>query len=242
MSLADVRAIFRTASGRFDLVDNSNGDTGSDKLINAGQRWLDTLQYSPKSFSWNLVTLSMGNSVVEIPLARAIKNVFVDVDSSRVELKKVKLKDILDTYPSLTTDGRGTPIYFSSEVVGLGGSQEDFLSTDVSGFSDSGSILFGDHYSKMGITVAPVPDKDYKLRVLGLFFSRILVDDVDESFWTRNFPELLAWAACYQLEVLYRNTEGAKDWLGAINTQLRGVDFDQVEDSLVDDPQMGETP
>jgi hypothetical protein len=46
-------------------------------------------------------------------------------------------------------------------------------------------------------------------------------------------------AALYKLEVFYRNTEGAKDWSGAMKEDMLGMDHDFVEEDLNGPSQIG---
>jgi hypothetical protein len=55
-----------------------------------------------------------------------------------------------------------------------------------------------------------------------------LIDNSNNNYWTNVSPEILIKAALYQLEVFNRNTEGAKDWLNAIETETLGLEFDLV--------------
>jgi len=53
--------------------------------------------------------------------------------------------------------------------------------------------------------------------------------DNKDNYWFNAFPHIAVNAALYQLEVSYRNTEGQKDWLNAIDMELKGIDMDTVE-------------
>jgi hypothetical protein len=57
-----------------------------------------------------------------------------------------------------------------------------------------------------------------------------LSEFVLNNWWSRDYPELLVRATLYQLELDYRNTEGAKDWLTSIDTDLRQIDYNIVEE------------
>ena len=41
-------------------------------------------------------------------------------------------------------------------------------------------------------------------------------------------------ASLYTLETFYRNTEGANDWMNALKTFTKEVDFDNVEQELAE--------
>jgi hypothetical protein len=46
--------------------------------------------------------------------------------------------------------------------------------------------------------------------------------------WMGSYPELLLKAALWQLEISYRNTEGAKDWMQGIMQELTGIDMTTI--------------
>ena len=75
----------------------------------------------------------------------------------------------------------------------------------------------------------PPTDEEIIVEVQGLWYSNPLSSDTDKNYWSVNHPEALFAAASYKLEVSYRNTEGAKDWLAAIDMQLGELGKDFVE-------------
>ena len=79
------------------------------------------------------------------------------------------------------------------------------------------------------ITVYPAPDEDYTLHILGDLQNDFLEDDDDTNWWTDNYPEILVLATCYQIEVYYRNSQGQRDWLFALEEALRGVELQIIE-------------
>ena len=65
---------------------------------------------------------------------------------------------------------------------------------------------------------------------MGVYFSTPLEHDSDQSFWSDRFPSTLVKAALYQLEQFFRNTEGANDWLLAVQADVRLIEMDLVEE------------
>ena len=65
-----------------------------------------------------------------------------------------------------------------------------------------------------------------------------LEDDADTSWWTLEAPETLVLASLYELEVAYRNTEGANDWMGALNNELMSLEYDQISEEITGIDQM----
>ena len=62
--------------------------------------------------------------------------------------------------------------------------------------------------------------------------------DSDTTWWTLEAPETLITAALYMLERSYRNTEGAKDWLGGIDMDLDGLERDVIDEEIMGVDQM----
>ena len=85
-------------------------------------------------------------------------------------------------------------------------------------------------YEYNGITWMPPTDVAIVVEIQGLWYSKKLALDADNNYWSVNHPEALIAAAAYILEVMYRNTEGMKDWLGAITMLTSGIEMDMIEE------------
>ena len=58
------------------------------------------------------------------------------------------------------------------------------------------------------------------------------LDSDDQScFWSDLHPDILTHAALQRLEVSYRNTQGANDWLTAILNDLNELDKEWIEEA-----------
>jgi hypothetical protein len=90
------------------------------------------------------------------------------------------------------------------------------------------------HEVRSSILLMPPVDASlkYTLEVRGLFYTDALSTDADISYWTEENELLLIFAAAYMMELTYRNTEGAKDWLGSVMTIVEGLDKDIVEEQI----------
>jgi len=62
--------------------------------------------------------------------------------------------------------------------------------------------------------------------------------DQDSCFWSELHPDILLHAALQRLEVSYRNTQGANDWLQAIVIDLSELDKEWVEEAVANLDQM----
>ena len=79
------------------------------------------------------------------------------------------------------------------------------------------------------ITVYPAPNKNFTLQIFADLQLSPLVVDSDSNWWSEYYPEVLVRAALYQIEVNFRNMEGARGWLNAIDEDLRGIEVGIIE-------------
>jgi len=95
---------------------------------------------------------------------------------------------------------------------------------------DAAPAKVAGHYLKLYMPAAPAGF--YRAESIA---SLMLYNDEDSNWWAENYPMLVVWAACYSVEVSYRNTQGANDWYGAIKEQLSQLQTDHaVENSPTD--------
>lgn len=133
MTLLDVRQRFRKFSGRFDLVDSSGNalDTITDKFINDGQKFLDSLQRTSESTARKVELIYENDYKMPIKEVRAVKEVWVSDDESRTRLTKVSLSALRETYSDMVA---------SSGIVGSNLiSNGDFATLDGTSWTDSES-------------------------------------------------------------------------------------------------------
>jgi hypothetical protein len=83
-----------------------------------------------------------------------------------------------------------------------------------------------------GIVLAPPSDGEYTLTVFGDFFSKPLVADTDCTYWTEVRPDILVLAACYQLEMYYRNMSGAENYRRNIDVLVDGIRNDKIRETV----------
>lgn len=217
MSLLDIRTQFVKQSGRVDLVVNttSYADNGADWFIQSGQRLLDTLLPTQKSSALVEETLSAGEYLF-LTDARAVKRISViDTDNEVYELTQLRNDVYREKYGYKNGDvtSQDRPSYWTVEPI-----------RDES--EETGST------TKQVIVVGPTADTTYTLLVEGLFYPKELTSDSDTNFWTERHPDTLVQAALYALERFYRNTQGMRDHMEAIQRDIRGIDFDVVEQEI----------
>ena len=134
-----------------------------------------------------------------------------------------------------TTAGRanqisvGTSAYYSPII----SNAHPDLSLSNMTTDESHDLMFGyDRYAKDGILIMPSADAAYTLSIYGSFFSS-MVSDLDISYHSEMYPELLIAAANFAVELFMRNTQGMNDWMNGMRTWLKGIDDDLVRSEMV---------
>jgi hypothetical protein len=251
MEYKDLRRKFVEMSGRYDLVNANWTDNGADFFINAGQKHLDRMLDLGKSKARLTKSLTAGTVLVTTTGLRAIKEVWVSNSSGMYELFPQSIANLRAYYAGKFSEATaGAPEYYAPAV--LRPFPDTTVAADIAGFYDIEDLILHvaiagtGHWTYNGIVVMPPADGTYTLSLWGLFYSPTLLATLSgstwtqtKSFWTEEHPETLLMAALYKLEVFYRNTEGAKDWSGAMKEDMLGMDHDFVEEDLNGPSQIG---
>lgn len=240
MSLLEIRNEFIKKSGRYDLGTIDGEDNGANFYINSGQRMLDRRMANEHLLAKRIGKLEVGQYLKVFSNAKVIKKVWLinDTTGDIVSLERRTYEQIRDFYlQKLSEMDTGTPAYWCPAIVRL----DPSLTIDDVPFAIDAMdeyIIGGTGNTSNGVIFTPPTDTEYRIDVLGKFYTANLIADNDNSVWTESYPNVLLYAALYHLEVTHRNTEGAKDWMGAIDNELIGMDMDFVEFDTEDISQM----
>ena len=249
LTLIKLRQKIVEQNGRYDLTDGSWADVGIDYYINAGIRYLDRHQLSPKSYAWYKQDFAVDSYKQKIQNLLSVKEVWmVNSASDRWQLDKRALGYMMENYDdySIATSDSGTPIDFCMAVPRLAPEQKALTTSDYTDEFTLGweTLLFADedsgHFGYRLIWWMPKADVAGTLEVLGLFESEKLTADAQYNFWTKEHPETVIEATNLMLEQTYRNTQGVKDRMLNITDLLTGLDHTLVEEDLSDVVQMAE--
>lgn len=235
MNLLSIRQKFIELSGRYDLAtttdDSYDTDNGADFFISAGMRFLDREFLIKKSKSTYFTSVRAGDFYVTFRDCMTIEEIWANDDSSRWRVKKYPEEDLRIVYTGLVseTDGGAPLFYHPINLRAASGSE---------GYDDLGEFFSyieqGDVGSYNGVLFLPKVDGEYLIEVIGRFYTPEMTGNTDQNYWTNVAPDTLLKAALYQLEVFYRNTEGAKDWLGAIRLEGTQLEMNLVEEESND--------
>jgi hypothetical protein len=161
------------------------------------------------------------------------------ISTGRTKLRKIDIQDLREYYsePVSSVTG-GQPLYYAPAVLRVIPESDRLAIGDFEGMLDYSDVMFDKHYEYNGVIFYPPPDVVYVIEVWGMFYSPELSTNTDESFWSVVHPEVLLMAAMHQLEIMYRNTDGANDWLNAIQLEVSGLGKDFVEEHISEVDQM----
>lgn len=242
MNLLQLRTKLIDLSGRFDLVvDAPNGDysdNGADFFIYEGQKFLDRLDETSKSWASCFRFVDVDHFSLSVPFCRAIKEVWAMSTTSRWQLTKKNLQDLITGYMTSMPDQRtsGCPLYYSPTITryvpanASGNGIESYL-----GWVDIPAT--GSHEYNSILLNVPT-DVKISIEVKGLFYTPQLVNDEDENHWSVNNPMLLIMAAQRQMEVINRNTQGVGDWDNAIIVESKQLGMDLIEELIAETNEM----
>lgn len=240
MNLKQLRTQLMKMSGRFDLINPDGSDNGADFYINAGQRYLDRLDETQKSWATAYRIAKAGMYSVQFPFCRAIKEIYAATASARWQLEKMKLQDMITEYLTATPEqlDTGNPLYYSPIVTRAAPETFNQPADTFESFIGYIEVMSGNHFGYNAVIVSPTPSEDMLIQINGLFYSDELSEDTDISYWSSVHPELLIMATMLELEIVNRNTQGANDWRGAIMEHVSKVGMDLVEEIIAEADQM----
>lgn len=220
MNLYEIRHEFVKQSGRYDLVGSKGEDLGANFFIASGQRFLDRHSHAHTPFFKSVLEpLAKGEGFIYLPDCYFVTSIRICAASENVWHPLWELHSKQAIKPMMAHQGK--PHWFIFREASYAPNVLDEEDTDK--LYDIAEGMG----SKAIIEILPKPSRDIVVEVTGRFFSTPLVHDQDVNFWSIRHPEVLIKASLYELEVFYRNTEGAKDWLESLQLDL--TDIEQLE-------------
>jgi hypothetical protein len=235
MTLGELRTLFAQFSGRYDLVKEDGSNNGADFFINAGQRFLDRRIDFRKSNARLFKELAIDTWYLKVQNCRTIEKVWINDSEGRWELEKKDLIWLHEEFPDLISEtDTGDPLYWSP--AGIRGIDIKDTNNQGSFFNYVIAQSIAEDY--VGIVLLPPPSVAVVVDIWGKFYTDPLSEDGSQSYWSSVVPETLLAAALYRLEIFYRNTEGAKDWLAAVDIDLRDIDKDTVQEDTANADQL----
>jgi hypothetical protein len=222
VNLSEIRDLFVKRSGRYDLITEDGQDNGANFFIQSGSRFLDR-RSNVRQAQMGASVHSVGkDGLFRLPDCWLIQEVLVSFSDGWHPLRKLSARHT----PHVLFARSGRPIFYIPKVIRYAPAMEHLPATLV--MAPASSFDHQDMASNsMLVEVLPHPTEPTPVEVRGNFYTAPLVHDEDVNTWSESFPDTLIKAALYQLEIFYRNTEGANDWL--VSIQLDLTDAEQME-------------
>lgn len=231
MNLAELRKLFISTSGRYDLINDDGTDNGADNYLRLGQLHLETKHYWDKAEAVSYTTLVQAFAFT-IPRARVINSVWAAdaVTCKMTPLNRITLAQAREFVLSDYSDYQGSPLFYT--LYNGRGMVDASLKEDI--FSDPATTDYvdGQNYGSIGVILSPTNFPAGTLvEFRGLFREPLLTLDTDVNYWSSTMYNLMVYAAMRELEVMHRNRQGVADWDTAIMSAL----FELEKDSVMSD-------
>ena len=242
MNLKAIREQFIQASGRRDLVHTDGSDDGANWFINQGQRMLDLSVNLPQAVRHYNATLAPGEYSIAVADLRSVDEVWVSTASTpRVQLERMDLSEVRARLTIIQSESGNTltpQIQHNAGLtyagaargfaVGIGVASSQNKLSSLRSIGDNDGLRLGHIDRQIDVVITPPALEASTVWIKGLFWSPALRLDGDASAWTLLYESTLLHASLYQLEVFYRNTEGANDWLRAVQMSLSNIEADSA--------------
>jgi hypothetical protein len=224
LDIVGLRNEFRDLSG---LPDMANSDV--DKWINRGIRMLDLATEFAYSYARETVVVPINTWLVKfLSECRVVTDIFaIDATEGRTRITLIDAKSFRETYPNLSDNDGSVPKHCilattraatADSIVGADTTYDKWVESEQSGVD------------YVGMLIGPKTDKEYQIEVFGKFYSPAISDTNVSNWWTINFSDVVIAAALYKLNtIMYRNREGAADYMTDIKSMLTMLDYDSAE-------------
>jgi len=230
MNLGEIREEFVNQSGRLDLINPDGSDNGADFYLKSGQDYLDLIFEKHEDEGRVFRVINSGDYFVKFHKtgkirARAIHEVGIGDTEKFHWIEKKDLRELRSQFNKpFEYIEKAKPGYFSTAYIRPAYDEQE----SIDGFVGYMDAMTG-HKDYDGIILLPPSDGEYHVEIWGKFFSEILREETDTSFWSVNHPALLIMSAQRELEIFYRNSQGIADWTSAIRAETLELERDHVE-------------
>lgn len=237
MNLLQLRKKFVQLSGRYDLISGVSGytDSGANFFIQAGQRFLERMRHMKDAKAKYFKDVSAGAYYAAVQNMRVLHDVWASEynGSGRTQLEYITAETMRAMYTkSASSIDQGTPLYYSEVNLRTSpttSATSAIVLDKIGGVEVRASSALGLQYSYRGVMWYPPTDASFTIEINGIFRNPKLSADTDVNYWSEEVPETLLKASLYEMEVFYRNTEGANDWYRALTFDVDELDKDEVE-------------
>lgn len=237
MSLATLRTEFRVRTGDLNII-----DADIDNYINRGIKFLDALTDYTHAPAKHFAVIPINTLAYTFSSnCRAAHKVYlIDAMTGRTEIDKITQAQMRTLYPDSANSTSGKPIYYTiDEVRSYPDTFDKTLAANVPYAKYINTAI--SNWTTRGIDFNCPTDKEYMIEIDGLFNHPELTDvipAVTDNWWTVQYPEAVMLSAMYHMELTYRNSEGANDYLIGMRGIIDGIDKDRADEESHNTTQM----
>lgn len=239
MQLHMLRRQFVELSGRYDLMESVEGteECKADLFLNAGVRLLDrkvTARHVQNSVAVHQVPPDV--PIVHLERCWQVHEVWVlPVDGSGRRRQLCETRQTNRFQKFFKTDGvydrtrlYGVPTYYATLTTR---NEQQIEKLEALAANVPANYMHTGEWNAHILCIELYPHHHAlcDIEVRGKFYSPPLIEGYSTNIWANTYPELLVKAACQVLEVFYRNTEGANDWMNSIMDELIDIEKMEVE-------------
>lgn len=232
MTLAEIRSHFIKRSGRYDLITQDGQDNGANFFIQSGSRFLDRHADVRKAQEGSSIHGVGQDGLLRLTDCWLIESVLANIEGGWRHLRKLASRSSLQArFVGIPTFYAVKTIRHSLPLTKLPASQ---VTASASAFDQQDMAS-----TALLLEILPHPHDTLTVDVRGSFYAAPLQQDTDTNTWSELYPDTLIKAALYQLEIFYRNTEGANDWLVSIQLDLRDAEHLEILSDIQHKDTMG---
>lgn len=241
--LLEVRELFRNTAST-ELLDIPTALAGVTE-------WTDlTGGGSPFTRTWGWAFGASPGEILSIPLALPLDigrdyTLSINITDNSISAAttfQVKIAGVTTDFAPADTGTKtinftakdSTGLTFQVPVPLAGNTAELTISeTDpVADFLTIAENISGTDHTRRGILIAPKADMDYTIRILGRFFHDELSADGDQSYWTLNYPDLLAMAAAQEAEKRLGSKQRLQYYRDAVEHTIFEIDREKTMEQM----------
>ena len=235
MQLRDIRQQFIELTGRYDFIEIP---AKADFFINAGMQLLDrkvTSRHIQESVSFNEAPPDVG--IVQIPRCWQVHQVWsLDArgEGTRFLMHRTEQTNRFTNF----WRNIGAPLPRTSKPTHYSilttRNEQQLEKLETLDLQIPANYVHTGEWNGWVLSLELFPHQHQKciIEVHGKYYTPPLIKDTDTNIWSQFYPSLLVKAACHVLEVFYRNTEGAQDWLVSIADELIDIEKMEVETDM----------
>ena len=187
-------------------------DSQVDFYLNAGVRKLNRAVEGEQFIKEESYTLE--SYYLDIDDSLSVLEVYLVDGTGRRRIHRMVFRNFISVFPNFES-ATGVPVAWTTETHTASGNGK--------------RVLFNSASIGTSVIVRYKEDSTFDT-----------TDGTSNTWWSVHYPEALIYASAFVLESFYRNSEGMRDWLNALQSVLDDVEFEFMSNNFHENMQMSE--